>query len=356
MSRAQLARGLGDGASRRGCPDAPSRALGASPLGPTSGAGPVLGLAVGLLADRVVGDPRRAHPVAAFGAVATAVEHRLWRDARSAGALHVVLLVGAPAAASHLVGRWLERRAAAASLTWLAAALAIALGARSLEEEGRAVGDALAAGDLASARARLPALCGRDPAPLDAAGLAAAAAESVAENTADAVAGPLVWAAIGGPAGVVAHRAANTLDAMVGHRSARYQRFGQPAARLDDALGWLPARMTTSAFIAIAPLFGGSPAVAARVVRRDAARHPSPNAGPCEAAMAGALDVRLGGEVRYPGVARVQQRGPLGDGRAPGAEDVRRAVALSRAAGLVIAVLTGVVLAARDRARHGGGP
>ncbi|PSO51986.1 MAG: hypothetical protein BRC31_05585 [Actinobacteria bacterium QS_5_72_10] len=140
----------------------------------------------------------------------------------------------------------------------------------------------------------------RGPAGLDGQGLCAAAIESVAENGADAVVAPLWWAAIAGTPGVAAHRAANTLDAMVGHRSLCHARFGWCAARLDDGLGWAPARLTAALLAAAAPVARGRPSAAWSAWRRDGQRHASPNAGPCEAAMAGALGVTLGGRHTYP--------------------------------------------------------
>ena len=175
--------------------------------------------------------------------------------------------------------------------------------------------DRLEAGDLAGARALMPNLVGRDPQTLDATGMARAAIESVAENTSDAVVGPLVWGALAGAPGVVAYRIVNTLDAMVGHHSERYERFGFAAARLDDLAGLLPARLTAALAVVLAPLVGGSTADAWRAWRRDAAAHPSPNAGPCEAAFAGALGVRLGGPTVYP--YGLSERPWQGDGRDP---------------------------------------
>ncbi|NJA59202.1 cobalamin biosynthesis protein, partial [Streptomyces sp. NEAU-H3] len=162
---------------------------------------------------------------------------------------------------------------------------------------GRALAAALEAGDLAAARERLPHLCGRDPRRLDADGIARAVVESVAENTSDAVVGALVWGALGGVPGLVAFRAVNTLDAMVGHKSPRHLRFGWSAARLDDVMGFPGARLTAG----LAALVGGAPRTALAAVREDAHRHPSPNAGPVEAAFAGALGVRLGGTLSYGG-------------------------------------------------------
>ncbi|WP_461031037.1 adenosylcobinamide-phosphate synthase CbiB, partial [Streptomyces sparsus] len=176
------------------------------------------------------------------------------------------------------------------------------LGGTSLAREARLIAAALEAGDLEGARRRLPHLCGRDPQTLDADGLTRAVVESVAENTSDAVVGALVWAALGGVPGMAAFRAVNTLDAMVGHKSARHRRFGWSAARLDDVLGWPGARLTAL----LAVLAGPDPQAAVRVWRQDAHRHPSPNAGPVEAAFAGALGVRLGGTLAYGG--RVEHR------------------------------------------------
>jgi adenosylcobinamide-phosphate synthase len=152
---------------------------------------------------------------------------------------------------------------------------------------------------------------------------------SVAENTSDAAVAPLFWGAVAGVPGLLAYRAVNTLDAMVGHHSPRYERFGWAAARLDDVANWLPARATAVLTTACAPLAGGSPRGALRVWLRDGAAHPSPNSGRCEAAVAGALGLRLGGRNVYG--SRVEVRPPLGDGRPPTASDIRRAVRLSRA-------------------------
>src|SRR5438067_2069390 len=143
---------------------------------------------------------------------------------------------------------------------------------------GRAAGDLqehLRAGDVPAARRALPALAGRDPSQLDERGLARATVESVAENTADAAVAPLFWGAVAGLPGLLGYRAVNTLDAMVGYRSARYRRFGWAAARTDDLLNLVPARLTAALTAAAAPLVGGSPAAAVRAWRRDAGGHPS---------------------------------------------------------------------------------
>ena len=195
----------------------------------------------------------------------------------------------------------------------------------------------LTAGDVDGARALLPSLCGRDPAVLDAAGLTRAALESIAENTSDAQVGPLVWATLGGAPAVLMYRAVNTLDAMIGNRSPRYARFGWAAARADDLANLLAARFTGLCVVACAPVVGGSPAEALRAWRRDARRHPSPNAGVAEASFAGALGVRLGGPTQY--AHELEIRPTLGDGRVPEVADLARAVRLSRAVQLLAAAV-----------------
>uniref|UniRef100_UPI0013C43601 CobD/CbiB family cobalamin biosynthesis protein n=1 Tax=Streptomyces scabiei TaxID=1930 RepID=UPI0013C43601 len=217
------------------------------------------------------------------------------------------------------------RPSRAASVGLTAAATWAVVGGTSLGREARAVGRSLTAGDVEGARARLPHLCGRDPQALDADGIARAVVESVAENTSDAVVGALVWGAVGGVPGLVGFRAVNTLDAMVGHRSQRYRRYGWASARLDDVVGWPGARLTA----VLAAACGGDARGAVRAWRADAGRHPSPNAGPVEASFAGALGVRLGGTLSYGG--RVEHRPVLnGKGRAVAVEDIERAVRLSR--------------------------
>ncbi len=150
---------------------------------------------------------------------------------------------------------------------------------------------------------------------LDEAGLARATVESVAENTSDAAVAPLFWGAVAGLPGLLGYRAVNTLDAMVGHRSPRYARFGEASARLDDVANWIPARLTAALTVACAPLAGGSASGALRTWWRDGAAHPSPNSGRCEAALAGALGLRLGGRNVYGSAGR----GPAVPGRRPSA-------------------------------------
>ncbi|MFC5214937.1 cobalamin biosynthesis protein [Streptomyces coerulescens] len=300
------------------------------------------GAAAGLLGDLLLGDPRRGHPVAAFGRAAAAVERVLWRDDRARGALHTAVCAGGAVALGAVAAR-VVRTSPAASLALTGAATWAVVGGTSLAREARAVGRALEAGDVEGARARLPHLCGRDPQALDADGVARAVVESVAENTSDAVVGALVWGAVGGVPGLLGFRAVNTLDAMVGHRSPKYLRYGWASARLDDVAGWPGARLTA----VLATLAGDDPRGAVRAWRADAAAHPSPNAGPVEASFAGALGVRLGGTLSYGG--RVEHRPVLnGNGRAVGVHDVERAVRLSKR---VSWLALGVCVAARRIAK-----
>lgn len=295
-----------------------------------------LGLLAGYLADRRWGDPRDHHPVAAFGRVASGLERRMWVDDRRAGVAYAAALVGGTALAGTLLER-LSRRSAALRFLVTATSTWAVLGGRSLIAESNAVRTLLAADDLDAARARLTHLVGRDTASLTEPQVARAVIESVAENTSDAVVAPLLAGAVAGVPGLLAYRAANTLDAMVGHRSARHENFGWASARLDDVLNWLPARIGAALAVAFAPTIGGDSADALRVWKRDADAHPSPNAGQIEAAFAGALDVRLGGVNSYAG--EVEDRHALGDGREPTRSDIEAANHLSAMVGAGALVL-----------------
>ena len=294
------------------------------------------GLALGAAADLLLADPRRGHPVAGFGRSAAALERRVWRDSRPAGSGYTLVLVTAATGAGMALERATRRHSAARILVTAAATWTV-LGGTSLGRAADRMTATLADGDLVAARAGLPALAGRDPRQLDEAELVRATVESVAENTADAAVAPLFWGAVAGLPGLLGYRAVNTLDAMVGHRSARHERFGWAAARLDDVANWLPARLTAALTVTCAPLVGGSAGGALRTWLRDGAAHPSPNAGRCEASMAGALGVRLGGRNVYG--TRVEERPELGDGPRPTTTDIARAVQLSRAVWLSAAAL-----------------
>ncbi|HEV2639587.1 MAG TPA: cobalamin biosynthesis protein [Actinocrinis sp.] len=342
------------------------------------------GLAAGFAADAVFADPARGHPVALFGRAAQVFEERCYADRRLRGAAFTAACVGSAAGMgavvsaggrlgqggsnrlgdrpkrngpSGLSGRpeqhGLSGRRLGGAL-WTVAGTAAAtwtvVGASSLRREAAAIGERLEAGDLAGARERLPRLCGRDPRGLSEAEIARAVIESVAENTSDAVVAPLFWGAVAGVPGLLGYRAANTLDAMVGHHSQRYERFGWASARLDDLANLAPARLTGLLTVACAPLVGGTRREAWRTLRRDGRRHPSPNAGRCEAAAAGALGVRLGGTNLYG--TRTEERPQLGAGRTPQGFDIARANRLSAlvsAAALGVAAVGAVALRSAGR-------
>jgi adenosylcobinamide-phosphate synthase len=285
-----------------------------------------LGAALGLLLDRGVNEPLdRVHPVALFGRVMNRVEHSLYADRRRAGVAHAALGVGIGIGAGTVVGS-----------TTLATLLAVA--GRALGRTANRIGSALEAGDLEAARSLLPSLVGRDPSSLDAREMARAVVESVAENTVDAVVAPALWGAVAGAPGAIGYRAVNTMDSMVGHHSARYEEYGWASARLDDAVAWVPARLTAGLVALVRPAQIGN---ILRAVRTQAADHPSPNAGVAEAAFAGALGIRLGGLNRYGD--RCELRPMLGTGRAPEPGDIARAVLLSRDVGTALAGGLGLV-------------
>jgi adenosylcobinamide-phosphate synthase len=304
------------------------------------------GLLLGYAADRLLGDPRRWHPVAGFGATANALEARLYADTRARGAVHAAVLAGGAAAlgvvAERAAGRSpVARAAVTAAATWLV------LGGRSLEREAVAVHARLADGDLPGARSRLTHLVGRDTSALGPGEIARAVVESVAENTSDAVVAPLLWGALGGVPGLLGYRAVNTLDAMVGHHNARYERYGWASARLDDLLNLPGARLAGLLTLAASP---ARAAAAWRVWRRDAAAHPSPNAGVIEAAFAGALGVRLGGTNVYYG-KRVEHRTIMDGGRPAEPGDIPRATALAHRVGSGAAIAAAALAAAREVVR-----
>lgn len=308
-------------------------------------------MAAGAAVDALVGDPRRAHPVAAFGTLAAAAEARYWADSRARGVAHALACVGAAVAlggcAERVTGARRGYPVLVALATWSV------LGARTLRVEAEALHGLLCDGDLAGARERLTHLVGRDPSQLDAGEISRAALESVAENTCDAIVAPLLWGAIAGIPGLLGYRAVNTLDAMVGHRSPRYQNFGWASARLDDLANLAPARLTAALVAASGP----RPVTVWRLARRDGARHPSPNSGWSEAAFAAALGLRLGGRNVYGD--RVEHRPLLGDGRPVRPDDLPRAARLSArvgAAATAASALAAILLRRRGRAGRAARP
>lgn len=287
-----------------------------------------------LLVEGTIGWPRRLpHPVVAVGALIAALE-RAWNGpersekARRAFGVATVLILIAVAGGA---GWGLERLASSAPF-WPGLALVLVCGAtglaaRSLFDHVRAVAKPLASGDLPAARLAVSMIVGRDVEAMDEGGVATAALESLAESFCDGVVAPVFWFVVGGLPGLFVYKAVNTADSMIGHMEPRWRAFGWAAARTDDVMNWIPARIA-GCLIALGGWQGW------RIMWRDARKHASPNAGWTEAAMAGALRVRLGGPVRYDGV--VADRPDFGDWAPPRAHDLRRGL---RVYGVACAVL-----------------
>lgn len=271
-----------------------------------------LATAAGLTLDRMLGEPPDAlHPVAGFGRLMGRVEERWWANRRPEGVAYTAAGVG-----MGLMTGTITRSTTAA--------VAITCAGRELRATATRIGALLEQGDIDGAREALPALVGRDPTLLNASEIAAAVIESLAENTVDAVIAPAFWGFIAGAPGAWSYRAVNTMDAMVGHRSDRYLRFGWSSARLDDLANLVPSRLTAALVVVCRPQQART---VTTTVRRDGRRHPSPNAGVAESAFAAALDLQLGGPLRYGD--RSENRPQLGDGRRPQADDIARAVVLA---------------------------
>jgi adenosylcobinamide-phosphate synthase len=289
-------------------------------------------VAIGLLLDRFGGEPPdHMHPVAAFGTLMQRVERAVYSDRRAPGCAYTAIGVGIGAASGALVRN-------------PALAVATVAAGHELRAAAARVRDALRVDDLARARALLPTLVGRDPSELDHSGIAAAVIESLAENTVDAVVAPAFWGVVGGAPGAGAYRAINTMDAMVGHKSPRYLRFGWSAARLDDVANYGPARLTALLVATVRP---GRIRPVARAITTQARAHPSPNAGVAEAAFAAALGVELGGKLRYGD--RVEDRPVLGLGPRPTGADIDRAITLASHVELALVSALGVASLSRSR-------
>ena len=285
-----------------------------------------LGIGLGYLLDRMFGEPPTyIHPLPRFGRMMARLERWLYFDHRAAG---VAFLAGG-LSIGFVTGSLMCSRVLTTYL---------ACGGRALADAAEKVNDALRSGDVDRARAASGALVGRDRDDLGADDLARAAVESVAENTVDAVVGPLFYAAVAGAPGVLVYRAANTLDAIVGYHSARYERFGWASARFDDVLNYLPARLAAVLVIVVRPLSARN---VVRIVRRDASAHPSPNAGVIESAFAAALGLQLGGTNSYRGIPEF--RATMGDGRPAAPSDIARAIALSRTVGTASAITSTLI-------------
>ncbi|MGB8714457.1 MAG: adenosylcobinamide-phosphate synthase CbiB [Onishia taeanensis] len=273
-------------------------------------------IAAAVLLDLLLGDPRwLPHPVVGIGRVIARLE-RAWNhgppaDRQRRGQWLAALVVG---------GTWALAWSVLGVLAWVSPWLSVAmelvllattLAARGLADAARAVAVPLTQGDMAAARRALSMVVGRDTVGLDESELARGAVETVAENTVDGITAPLFWALLGGAPLALAYKATNTLDSMVGYRSPRFEDFGEASARLDDAANWLPARLTALTLWLAALFIPGSRwrGVLAST-RREAPRHPSPNAGWPEAMVANLMGVQLGGLNHYAG--RPSPRATLG--------------------------------------------
>ncbi|MGK7344440.1 MAG: adenosylcobinamide-phosphate synthase CbiB [Candidatus Nitrospinota bacterium M3_3B_026] len=281
--------------------------------------------------DLLLGDPRRApHPVRWIGFFLERLEpraRRVFKNERAGGAMAVLVTLPVVLAAVLLVIGVAEALHPAAGDAARVLIIYTTLSARGLADHAMAVHRALASGGIEEARAKVGMIVGRDTAAMDEEGVARAAVESVAENTADGVIAPLFYAALFGPAGAMLYKAVNTMDSMFGSKDSRYAKFGFAAARLDDAVNYIPARLTALLVPLAAWAIGRRGADSVRVALRDGRKHESPNSGWPEAAFAGALGVRLGGDDRYHG--DVRSLPVIGDpAPGPGRDSVRGAVVL----------------------------
>ncbi len=289
-------------------------------------------MACAVMLDRLLGEPRRWHPLVAFGRYASWLEHRLNRG-RALRWRGVVAWSLALAPVLLLVSLLWERPLLQPILGMLT--LYLVLGMQSLREHAERIQQALQADDLNAARARVGEIVSRDTAAMQPLDVARAGVESVLENGNDAVFGARFWFALLGAPGTLLYRLANTLDAMWGYRTPRFFYFGWAAARLDDILNYVPARLTALSYALL-----GQTRTALRCWREQAPTWDSPNAGPVMASGAGSLCVRLGGAAQYHGA--MEMRPPLGWGSVPGAADIGRAVNLvERSVWLWVAVLLG---------------
>jgi len=304
-------------------------------------------MAVAMAVDALLGWPaplfaRVGHPVTWLGRLITTVDIAWNRPSdppafrRAAGVAGALVVIAVSAALgwvlqSVLALGWIQF-VLVGILTWPLVAL------RSLDDHVAAVASPLQAGDIAGAREAVSRIVGRDPATLDEAGIARAAIESLAENASDGIVAPVFWGALFGLPGIFGYKAINTLDSMIGHRSERHEAFGWAAARIDDVANFIPARLTGFLFVLLAP----RRAEALSCMTRDARRHRSPNAGWPEAAMAGALGVRLSGPRIYHG--SITNEPWLNEGaRDPLAADITQGLTVYRRAMLLLAGLLAIL-------------
>lgn len=295
---------------------------------------------IALAADAVIGDPdwlwrRLAHPVAVIGRAIAALDRALnretWTPARRrlAGVATILLLTIAALLAGYAIEAMIPRGLAGNIALGLLASTLIAQ--KNLYQHVARVHAAFAAGGLSAAREAVSLIVGRDPNSLDESGVSRAAIESCAENFSDGVVAPTFWLALLGLPGLLAYKAINTADSMIGHRSNTYRDFGWASARLDDLVNLVPARLSALLLAMAAPFARGSIAMALKAMRRDARKHRSPNAGWPESAMAGALGIKLAGPRRY--AERLVDDPWLNtDGRNAAPADIRRALRMLVAA------------------------
>lgn len=285
---------------------------------------PLLVCALALLVDYLLGEPTRFHPLVGFGRLVNAVEKHCNKQPKRARLslltglialliLTLPILAGAIWLSVVLEGIWL--------LLAQVIALWLAISLRGLSEHGRAVSHPLSSGDLSNAQEQVSRIVSRQASALDERGVAAAATESILENGADAVFASLFWFLLAGIPGLLLHRMVNTLDAMWGYRTPQFLYFGRAAARLDDILGWLPARLTAITYSLL-----GHSKLALHCWRTQAPQWDSPNAGPVMATGAGALNVQLGGPSPYP--SGIKQRPLLGGSQAANANSIEAAIQL----------------------------
>ncbi|WGR95104.1 adenosylcobinamide-phosphate synthase CbiB [Bradyrhizobium sp. ISRA443] len=297
-------------------------------------------MAVAMVVDALIGWPawlfaRVGHPVTWLGRLISAVDTGWNRTSappalrRAAGIAAATLVIAAAAGLAWAIEIVLPTGWTRIVLVGILAWPLVAL--RSLHDHVAAVASPLESGDVAGARAAVSRIVGRDPATLDDAGIARATIESLAENASDGIVAPMFWGALFGLPGIVGYKAINTLDSMIGHRTARHEAFGWAAARIDDLANLIPARLTGLMFVLLAP----RPAQAWSCMLRDASRHRSPNAGWPEAAMAGALRVRLSGPRIYHG-STANEPWLNEAAHDPGATDIRRGLKLYRRAMLLL--------------------
>lgn len=315
-------------------------------------------LALGI--DAVFGYPnflfrQIGHPVTWIGALIAWLDTTLnkprwsFEARRLSGVIALAVLIAIPVSVTIAIGAMLPDTVLGAAAIGVMAATLIA--ARSLHDHVRNVEGALRDGGLSAGRLAVAKIVGRDPDMLDEQGVARAAIESLAENASDGVVAPVFWFAVLGLPGLIAYKAVNTADSMIGHRSEKYAAFGWAAARFDDVINLPASRLTGLLFAAAAPVVpGGSATQSLRAMWRDASRHRSPNAGWPESALAGAIDLRLAGPRHYGG--KLVDDATMGDGRRDAtADDIRRSLQLARVAWSILTATLALVAAAVLSAR-----